>query len=389
MDAENRSRIYTYREVRTASGQLVTVRCAPGDADRIEEFFRTGAIDSVELPATKGTLVGHGSYGAYSRYVVTQHRYSGASGDSGGWGFIEVLTIDDPPHDKHGIVMFEDGTHLSGGAVFTEWETLDHALAAFDATVRHRMADGQISKQPGFKRRVDCGKLTPWFYAVGEEELHGDYVLPCGLEDDPVFRLGRQFVVDDEHGEAVKTCMGCRFVEERVTPRWYQSDTSRTMRWRLVYWDDGTCWSESLGSSSGRCAPRPLEPGERWVTEALRLVRRILSGYATRFEVNFTNRTKFVGRIIQTRSKQPCAAGDYLVVVYYGDDKRKEGWVYGFVPSAEDPDIITHVARRFEDDGHTVHLVQVVRAEVEQGGKKWAGAFYAPPKPVVVAASDD
>ena len=73
----------------------------------------------------------------------------------------------------------------------------------------------EFSNLEGFKRRVVCNALTPWFYAIGDEELIGDYAFPEGFQDDPVYRLGKRFVVFDHDGvPEIKTCMGARFLTE-------------------------------------------------------------------------------------------------------------------------------------------------------------------------------
>ena len=294
-----------HSEVRTGAGQLVKLSYSvPIVADKeelekikesVKEFFAT-QIRDIDIPITGRVNVGHGGYGQYTRYDITQHKYAGG-GYQGNGGYIEVLEIKNPPDNRWGIVINEYKS--PGGSVFTEWETLENALDAFSKFWSSSQTESGFSLIPGFKRRIICGALTPWFYAIGDEELMGDYVFPEGLQNDPVFRFGRQFVVfDNDKIPTIKTCMGTRFLQrkERDYPH-------KEYSYRHVYWDDGSVWKDNFNSGV-EFSPRPVEESELWVVEAVQQFRQILVGKSAKFTINFT-----------------------------------EGWVE-FKPTLENPDII-------------------------------------------------
>lgn len=263
---------YTSYEGNTGGEQYIRFSCETSDVDAVKEMLPL--IRRIELPVAHRVNIEHGAYGQYSRYVVKQHEYAG-----GGGGFIELLKIEDPPDGRCGIVIHELRGPL--GYFFTEFSTLEAAIAAFKKYWGRDFTTREISQAEGFVRRVFCGPLIPWFYAVGEEELIGDYAVPRGLSDDPVFRLGGIFMVPDENGiPRARVCMGTRFVEHRE----YEYGRWHAARQRFVYWDDGTTWSETLGSNIN--VPRALPEAEK---------------------IN--------------------SAGTYYVRVYLEDGREQEGWV--------------------------------------------------------------
>ncbi len=350
---------------------MVEFTCSPEKRDEIAGFLQTN-VRTIDVPTTGRVSVSHGGYGRYTRYDVVQHEYAGGGpGDGGGWGYIEVLEIRNPPDGRWGIVINEC-TSRKGGT-FTEWETLEHAQVAYKDYWGSHQTEEVFLALTGFKRRITCGALTPWFYAIGDEELIGDYAFPEGLQDDPVYRFGRQFVVDEDEGiPAVKSCMGTRFVTRRND--YHPHDT---LRYRLVYWDDGSVWDE--GESRG-AQPRPLEEGEEWVTEAIREFKKFLAGRSREFTINFLDGHKFVGKLARPNSQSPCAEGDYQLVVHLKDDKKpKEGWVNGFKPTTEEPNIVQFVTSRYAKKGEEVERIEIKKCKVKGNGKKWAGVFFSLP----------
>lgn len=363
---------YECGEARTLLGELVRFECVPGSRDEVRAAL--GKARSVSVPHTKSVLVEHGGYGMYSRYDVKQHKYGGGQGEDGSYAYLEILEIRDPPDGRHGIVIHESGTHLGGGSLFTEWETLGDARKAFE---KHwcKGSSKEVAKLPGFKRLVVCGPLAPWFYAMGDEELKGDFALPYGIEDDPVFRFGRKFVVGDDGSVEVKTCLGARFIEREPEDRLYGGSRPRDKeRFRIVYWDDGTFLNESL---SPKADARPLEDGELWITEAVAKFKEALSGKRTEFSIDFLDGTKFVGKVRQAKARKATSEGRYfLEVLVRGEKKARKGWV-DFAPTPEHPDVASFVRDKMEAGGkQTVDRVEVVRSEPAKGGKKWHGAFY-------------
>ncbi len=109
-----------------------------------------------------------------------------------------------------------------------------------------RDASKMIATQPGHLRKVVTGNLTPWFYAVGNEELLGDFTVPFILNDHPVYRLVRQFVLVEEHKsgeryETIKTCVGCWTIRWMKPHYGYVSPEEKANQFEhIIYWHDGT-----------------------------------------------------------------------------------------------------------------------------------------------------
>ncbi|OGZ03762.1 MAG: hypothetical protein A2648_02290 [Candidatus Lloydbacteria bacterium RIFCSPHIGHO2_01_FULL_41_20] len=366
---------YTHVETRTGMGQLVEVACPTGDVQKVKDFFLT-SVREVDLPETHSLNVSHGGFGRYTRYDITQHKYAG-----GGGGYIEVLEIKNPPEGRQGIVINEWNGY--DGGVFTEWKTVADAVAAWEATWSGRRSETVYPTMKGFIRRVVCGALSPWFYAIGEEELIGDYALPHGLEDDPVYRLGRKFVVQNGEGDAeIKTCMGTRFYEEDLDEVGYRRKSK--LRVRIVYWHDGSIWRGNTEGAGGE--PRPLRDDQLWIVKAMVEFNKLLSGRTAEFSVNFIDGGKFVGRFVEAKTpkerKKFHGAGNYLLSVrVIGETKVRKGWVYDFNPTAEDPDILAHVARKLRTQGKEIERLEVKKHKPKKGGKKWVGVYLKPPTP--------
>ena len=112
----------------------------------------------------KLTPVLHGAYNSYMLFEIVQHEYAGGGPEEGGWGYVEVLEIKNPPNGRWGIVIHNRTSDK--GSVFTEWETVKDARAAFAKTIYDNT--DTYPKLPGFKRRVVCGIKLPWFYTDQE-----------------------------------------------------------------------------------------------------------------------------------------------------------------------------------------------------------------------------
>lgn len=363
---------YTYGEGRTGLNQLVEFTCRPNETASVREFLQKN-IRTIDIPTTRRLNIFHGGYGRYTRYDVTQHKYAGGGpGEGGGWGYIEVLEIKSPPDDRWGIVIHEYRSHR--GATFTEWDTIETANAAFEKLWSALETEGTSEQLPGFRRRVECAELSPWFYAIGDEQLLGDYAFPEGLQDDPVYRCGQQFVVFDRDGiPTVKTCMGARFIPRST------HDSCEKLPYRMVHWNDGSVWDESRNRDAS--PPRPIVEGEQWITEAIHQFRLLLAGGKKQFTIQFGDGGSFVGRLNEAKPSLSSPAGRYFLhVSFKGGPKPAKGWVT-FTPTPETPNILQHVIQHFAASGKTVDRVEIMERQVERGGKKWAGVFYAPTKP--------
>ena len=322
-------------EVRTHTGQLVRIDCHPDDVDVMRAVFEN--VRRVKNPRTGSTYRDisasqkkhHHIYeNWHTRFSMTQHAYAGG-GHGGMGGYIEVLEIEGPPDDRHPIVLYwceQEGPRDS--AAFVEFDTVGNAKAAHKANwgKGHTELTGKMAQRKGFKRHVECGGLTPWFLAQGEESLLGDYTMPYGMEDDPVFRLGVQVLVFDDNGSSsVKTCMGCRFIEESHDHS-YGHRRGVPDRYRMIYFSDGSIWNESrsLGSTPD---PRVLRDEELWIGKAMREFHEMLRGGQDAFKVHFAGGLVFSGAVTGDKIRGHTREARYSARVTFSDGSTRDGGV--------------------------------------------------------------
>lgn len=358
-------RVTTYGEAKTGGGQFIEFKCRPEDVEKVKESLKD--IKAIWEPVTGHVSVGHGGRGRYTRYDIEQHEYAGGGSD-GVCGYIEVLQIKNPPDGRHGIVVHEYNTLM--GSVFTEFRELRDALNAFK-----KNGASSNPKLEGFIRRVECGGLEPWFYAVGSQLLLGDFVFPDVITEDPIFRFGRRFVVRDRDGlPVIKTCMGMRKIKKRVG---YYGD-EKEKEYRVVYWDDGTIWDEH-GSSQ---EPRPLDEKELWIQDALDQFKKALAGKITEFTIPFIDGSKFVGKLKLKNPKSKHAAGIYKVRVTYGTKSKKKKTTEGefdFNPTPEIPTIEDSIRHQAENKGcKLISIDSIVKEKGRRYEGKWAGVYNPP-----------
>lgn len=360
MEQANYFSCYTHSEGRTGGGQFVEFTCRPEEVDQVKEFLKK--IRTIDIPTTGRIVVSNDYFRKISRYEIIQHNYAG-----GGCGYTEVLEIKNPPDGRWGIVINE---YWNGelGSVFTEWETLENACDVFRKN--WGLSEERISTLAGFKRRVICNALTPWFYAIGDEELVGDYAFPYGLQDDPVYRFGRKFVFSPYGGiPEIKTCMGARFFTEDGSDGQGRPFKHRK---RFVYWSDGSVWiDEPIGYG---CPPRPLEEGEKWTVEVVKKFRELLSGMKDKFSIKFITGDIFTGVIKSSCKTSPEGRYDLKVTLKGGE--FLEGYV-DFKPTPDIPDIISKVFKVYKKSNKEVESVEVVSINKKRAGKKWAGVYYS------------
>ena len=352
---------WTKIEAKTGERGIVSLSCRPDEADEVKGFFRS-KVCNVMSPETR-KVKGEGGFHQYTRYDIHQHCYAG------GRGYIEVLEIKNPPEGRCGFIINEYKPY--DRSFFTEWNKIEDAVTAYDSLWGSCGNDKTFPKIDGFKRLVYCNELTPWFYAVGEEEIIGDYAFPQGLQDDPVYRIGKKFIVYDtvDKFSKIKTCMGARVFLSKDA-----QNPHRVSHHRFVYWDDGSMYDGRYCYE--KHPPRPVNENEEWITEAIGDFYRLLSGEKTSFSVKFTNGDEFVGKI-KPASKSPCAEGRYNLKVVIKGGEVLEGYV-DFKPKLEAQDVVKAVVVNYEKKGIEVEKVEVTSGNVERGGKKWAGVFYQP-----------
>jgi len=362
---ENRFSSYTFGEGRTGIGQLVKFACRPEDVEKVKEFLESTVRD-IDIPTTGRVQVPHGGYGRYTRFDVVQHKYAG-----GGGGFIEALKIKNPPDNRCGFVIHEYSGY--SGSVFWEFKDIKKAVAAWG---KHWGGgrNKQMSGEKGFIRRVDCGGLEPWFYAVADQHLLGDFAFPEVITEDPEFRMLRKYVVRDSEGlPAIKTCLGMMISEHKSSH--YDKEPSQ---YKVVYWDDGTVWDEyrSFGER-----PQPLMEKELWIQEAMDKFRKLLGGKITQFTIDFLNGDRFVGKWLpfKSRRKQHHAEGRYKVRITLESGKTMEG-EFDFKPTQEVPTLEASLYRQAEIAKEGIASIDaVVRTFRYQDGLRWRGV-YSPPE---------
>jgi len=372
----NKFNCYTHSEGRTGEGQLVEFSCRSEDVEKIKQTLLD--VRLVELPQTYSVNIPHGSYGQYSRFKIKQHKYAGG-GNGGGGGYIEVLEISNPPDNRCGFVVHE--YHVGEGHCFTEWDSIGEAVIFFDKTWGSLpdKTDNFLKQFSGFKREVKCHLLVPWFYAVGEEGLIGDFAFPHGLQDDPVFRFGVRCVVPngDENlpdGLSIKTCMGCRVFE--TDPGWNVLAQRRPEKEmvRIILWDDGTCY-DSRKQTDSDFIPRPLREDELWVDEVMRQFRRLLSGGQKQFTINFTGGGRFVGRFLPGKNMRQDPPGRYLGEVVFMAGKSVKG-LFDFTPTKNILTAEAMLREKFDTKGKIIKSIKITRQANKTGGRKWTGVFF-------------
>jgi hypothetical protein len=369
---------YTYGEAMTGHNQVVRFKAPSGRREAVEAFFREN-IAHIELPEEQPVPKGrtsHGAYGHYSRYEIRQHGYAGG-GYPGNGGFIEVLEIKNPPDGRCGVVIYEESSPPQRCS-FSEWESVEQAEAAYEKvwTSREERRQEIYRQSPGFIRTVPCGYLTPWFYAVGEQELSGDYAIVPGWHNDHVYRLGGQYVVYDANGVAtVKTCMGSRVFQKKSEH--YPHNPQKV---RVIQWEDGSYWSSDAGCY-GTARPRPVEASEAWIADAAEQFRELLSGHRKSISVEFTNGMRFTGSFRQLRKQRHAREGRYYAIVHLKDEAAREGWV-NFKPTQTHPDVVTYIRQKL-DKPDLIERISIERYHApgkRRSYKLWAGVFYKPPK---------
>jgi len=364
---------YTHSECRTGKGQLVEFTCRPEDVEKIKAFL-TENLRTIEIPATCAVEnISHGGYGRYTRYKIIQHKYAGG-GYQGCGGFIEVLEIKNPPDNRCGFVIYLDMLDMdSYDSAFFEFKTLEDAKEAFENSwSAGRSIRNTMTKQKGYLRTVECGFLSPWFYAVADQNIVGDLVFPnVVVEDDPVYRVFRKFIVRDYDGlPTIKICFGCVYYETGGSYPDYKKHQHKK-----VFWNDGTVWDDSFSSH----IPKPLDEKTIWIQEAIDNFRNLIAGKTDKFEIEFINGDKFIGRFSPKDKRRHHKEGRYKARIKYKKGRKTkiiEG-EFDFKPTLEVPTVEDSLNKQAKDRGaEIVSIESVVRTWWSKGrDKKWSGIY--------------
>lgn len=318
----------TWIDVTDANGKVYSLWCESGEEEVVKKAFKniSGLQERVTQPVEGGSswknLVP-------SRYSVKEHEYSG-SGHPGAGGYIQILEVEDAPDNRQPIVTFwhkESGLEISSG--FTEWESIEYAKSAFKMHFPWRIDFKKVKKMPGFVRNVESNYLIPWFYAVGKQIIIGDYVFPENLQNDPVYKIGRKFVLTEYNGKtSIKTCLGCFFSRDK----------------REVIWEDGTTWSDWRYSGN----PVPLE--ETPFKSNLSSIVRCLNESKESFDIFLSDGRILKGRMEKQANKN--LAGDYRVRVFLKDFfSSPETEEIEFEPTRECPTILRYLQKKYRKEG--------------------------------------
>lgn len=277
----------TYIECKTGGGQFVEFKCRPKNVEEVKQCAQL--IHSIRIPETSELSVDHGCYGRYTRFVIKQHKYAG-NGWPGCGGFIEVLEIKNPPEGRCGTIIHEEN---SGKSTFHEFRSMGDALEAYKKFWSLSSTE-KFSKEKGFIRRVNCGLLNPWFYAVGNQAINGDFTFPDRLDHNhPIYWTGRKVKLvtgdnTDTKEEEIKICWGT--ATERHKDHYDRNERT----YLTVQFSDGTTWSE-YGSGSYRRI-LPLNETDLLKEKILDAVRNLLNGEVDKITV-FSESKKITQKI--------------------------------------------------------------------------------------------
>ena len=362
---------YIHGTGRTEENQLIEFTCPPDLRDEVLEFLKS-KIGEISIPTSHRYTTRRGVYHSYSRFSITQHKYAGGGpNDDGAWMYMEALEITNPPEGCAPIVINYRNSNQKN--FFSEWESLGLAISAFEKILGCNEVSKRFPEMEGFKRIVKCGLLQPWFNAIGDEELIGDYAFPEHMQDDPVYRFGQKFVCYVAGAPFIKTCMGTRFVTGKDKYEQYRR-APESDYFRIVTFDDGWMWNERMSPDK---RPLPLDEEQIWITEAMEKFRNFLAGNIKEFEINFLDGQKFISRLGVDKTKAYSLAGDYfLKATFEGVNEPKKGWVNGFKPTEEFPSIIKFVENEASKVDKKVASVEIIDVNYLIGGKKWSGVFH-------------
>lgn len=377
-------------EGQTGGGQLVRFTTGDDGVDEAKAALRDH-FHRIELPVTHKTNVEHGGYGRYSRFDIEKVEYW-----AGHHGYYEILDIKDAPDGHHPYVSHSYNGESPEGiplSYFVEWESIEAAQASLKTVGAPVFPDAFRDPEkpvPGVKRVVEVNLLSPWFYATGDAEITGDYVFPERLANDPVYTLGRQFLVpvqqkwlNEVDHMALKTAMGA--IVQEVDPeeelrrnglgRYAADDRDKNPYFvKTIQWADGSI-SRVSDRTPYSLMPRAVD-GEPWIAEAVGKIQLMLSGQALDFTVNFADGGKFVGKFIEPKGTESNVEGDYLLSISFADGTEQRGWVYGFKPGEKTASVTEAALKAYEKLGKEVSHIEILQRQTKGGGKKWKGIYY-------------
>lgn len=351
---------YTHTEMRTCNGQLLEVRLPSEHIDQVREAL--ALVMSVDPAVNYTTNVTHGGYGRYSRFKIDQKKYAGGHG-----GYVEALHVMNAPDDRCPNILHIMSSYK--GSSFAEFKSIRNAVDAWTKYLRQGETDWKDFT--GFIRHVQCGTFDPWFYALGDQHLSGDFVFPDVFNEHPQYQVGKRFLVTDKFDScrSIKMCMGAITREKETSDYW--GHTKKKYLETEIFWDDGT-------STCDVDCVRQLESDKLWIDDAITQFKRLISGACKTFEVPFVDGSKFIGRLKLSDATCKSMPGTYSMSIIV-KDKGKERTVTGrqsFKPSEDCKTIYDRI--RIDAEAKGLELVKFVSCVKE--GKRgeaatWKGVY--------------
>ncbi|HRZ95312.1 MAG TPA: hypothetical protein P5262_01965 [Candidatus Moranbacteria bacterium] len=296
----------------TRDGQIVHFICPTSeDVEEIKQVL--GAkVNSIEPATTR--WVGDG-FERLSRYIIHPLEKEGKKLFD---GFQGALKIENPPEGKWEIIVYaQDEYDFPAGRIgansFYEFETEELAIVAWG---KYKNGKRDLEREPGCKRRVRCGPFQPWFFAIGDQAVSGDLVIPSELEEYGIFQFGRKFVVHPENywGEVpqIKTCWGIKTIDDYVSTGHYSS-VKRPVK--FILWHDGMFTRLGPGNPNVPQNIQPLEGSNLLAQMVLDKVKTVVSGTSDSEEVICANGDKIIIQWKPADKKKPHKGGMYWVTL--------------------------------------------------------------------------
>lgn len=318
----------------TKNGQVVRFTCDSfEDKAKIEELL--GFAGSIEVPATE--WVGN-KLKRLSRYEIIP--LVDENGEVLFDGFKGALEIKNPPNDRHGIIVLADERciytydHIYTKSFF-EFSTAEQAIKAWK---KYKKTNINFEKEQGCFRGVRCGPFEPWFFAIGNQAVQGDLVIPGDFEEYGIFCFGQKFVVHPENFWAkgkdcfpkIKTCWGTRLLKKENL-QMYCSGTKKEWYERIVFWHDGTF--SNVGKDGDKIPEwiQPLEGESLLAQIVIEEAAKIAAGIKDFSEVVCADGSRVVLQWKPTDKKKTYKSAQYVITLLTENGKQMKNWIE-FIP---------------------------------------------------------
>lgn len=301
-----------FGECLTKDGQLVYFICPTReDFEEVKQVLLT-KVNGIEPATTRWVGRGHERL---SRYIIFPLEKDGKKFFD---GFQGALKIENHPEGKWGIVVYAQDKYSFpasqiGSNSFYEFETEELAIAAWD---KYENRKCKLDREPGCKRRVRCGPFQPWFFAIADQAVSGDLVVPSELEEYGIFQFGRKFVLHPENYWSemtqIKTCWGIKTIDDYVSTGSFSSEKRPV---KFILWHDGTFTHLGQGNPEVPKWIQPLEGDSLQAQMVLDKTKMVISGASDSEEVICANGDKIIIQWKPADKKKTYKGGMYWVTV--------------------------------------------------------------------------